>query len=607
MCGIAGYIGKKKYFPNKKKIVSCKLSLKRRGPDSSGLYTKNSNENSLLFIHTRLSIIDLNKSASQPFSDEKGSIIFNGMIYNYIELKNDLEKKGQKFQTQSDTEVLLKMMNLYKEKTFEKLDGMWSIAYFNFNDEEVILSRDRFGEKPLFYSIENNNLLFSNSIKALNKLSRNKLKLNNNKVKKFLSFPDKTYGLDDETYFKNIFQFPKSSYAKFNLKKIKLKFRKYWSLKIKNNKYSFYDACKKIKKITKTTIRTRVRSDVPNSVLISGGLDSNTIISQASKISKINGYSLLSNSPDYDERIQIKSSEKLNKFKTNFIPSKNSSSLRLLEKIVDYGFNPLLTPTGLALGLICNKINKDKNKVLLTGIGGDELFCGYYVNFLSHILSYKNKKLHKEKYLFWDNKIKKYIRNPKLKNFEINKKQLNRLNFFIEENSVITNCIKNYKKIKINKMNNDIFYNNMLQNIFIQSIPSQVFQSDYVSMYFSIENRSPFLSKDLFDFIYKLNKNFFMHKGVPKAMLRKSMKGCFPKMIIDNYEKTGFYSPFRSFFKKQDISKIKNYLLNSKCLKKNLKMKSFENLFSQSNILHSESKFIFACLNIAILEKVSNS
>ena len=606
MCGLAGYIGIKKKIPYNKEINKCKLSLKRRGPDASGQYKKIINNKAILLIHTRLSIVDLNKESSQPFSDKSGTLIFNGMIYNYIELRKHLEKKGEKFRTTSDTEVLLKMLNHYNEKALNMLDGMWVLAYHNYQNNNVIISRDRFGEKPLYYYVENQNFFFSNSIKAIHKLSRKKLFFNDNKIKKFLSFPDKTYGLDEETFFQNIHQFPKSSFLKINLnKKLKLKFKKFWNFDVKNNKKSFTEACKDINKITKNVITTRVRSDVPNAVLVSGGLDSNTIVSEASRISKINGYTLISTSPEYDERKEIKSSEKLNNFKTKLIVSKNSNSLNLLKNIINYGYNPLLTPTALGLGLLCSKIKKDKNKVVLTGVGGDEIFCGYYVNFLSHILSFRDKRQFNEKYLFWKNNIKKFIRNPYLKNFEeaVRLENKNRLNFWVEGRSVLENYIKSYKKIGIEKLHKDIFYNNMLQNIFFQSIPSQVFQSDYVCMYFSIENRSPFLSKDLFEYIFKLNKDFFMYKGIPKAMLRKAMSKNFPKKIINNYEKTGFYSPFRSFFKKNDMIKIKKYLSNSKILKKNLNMKKFKKLIESPNILHAESKFIFGCLNIALLEK----
>ena len=121
------------------------------------------------FAHKRLSIIDKSLNAHQPMIDEKSGVIlmFNGMIYNYIELKKDLMAKGVIFKTKSDTEVLLKMMNIYGEKAFKHLDGMWSVAYYNFKKNQLILSRDRFGEKPLYYYNNQNGLYFSNSIKAL--------------------------------------------------------------------------------------------------------------------------------------------------------------------------------------------------------------------------------------------------------------------------------------------------------------------------------------------------------------------------------------------------------------------------------------------------------
>ena len=417
--------------------------------------------------------------------------------------------------------------------------------------------------------------------------------------------------MDNETFFDDIYQFPISSYLKINLKKdVNLKFSKFWGLNIKhnNNKKKFDDACKEVKKITTENIHTRTRSDVQNSVLVSGGLDSNAIVSNAGKFSKINGYNLLSTDQKYDEKRKIKSSEKYNKFKTKFIKSNKSGSLNLLENMIEYGYSPLLTPTALGLGLLCQKIKRDKNRVLLTGIGGDELFSGYYVSFLSHILSYKNNKLFNQKYSFWKKNIKKFIRNPNLKNFKIAGKLENkyRLNLFSEENTNLKNYIKKYKIMKTSKIHKDIFYNNMLQNIYHNSLPAQLFQSDYVCMYFSIENRSPFLSKKLFEYIYKLNKNFFMYNGIPKAILRKSFKKNFPLEIRNDYEKTGFYSPFRSFFKKKDIVSIKKYLFNSKILKKTLNINSLKKLLLSKDIFHVESKFLFACLSIAILEKTIN-
>ena len=121
MCGIAGYIGLKKNSPSNLNIKKCLSALKRRGPDSKGVFSKSFFNKKILFVHTRLSIIDLNRNANQPFMDKEGSLIFNGMIYNYIELKKKLKSKGIKFKTKSDTEVLLKMLNFYGEEAFKML------------------------------------------------------------------------------------------------------------------------------------------------------------------------------------------------------------------------------------------------------------------------------------------------------------------------------------------------------------------------------------------------------------------------------------------------------------------------------------------------------
>ena len=245
---------------------------------------------------------------------------------------------------------------------------------------------------------------------------------------------------------------------------------------------------------------------------------------------------------------------------------------------------------------------------MLTGIGGDELFCGYYINYLAHINSYNSKsKIFKKKHAFWKQNILKFIRNPNLKNFKDSKKKniRDRLHFFTDGNSIPYNYIKKNKKINIKNFSQDIFYNNMLQNIYLQSIPTQLMQTDIVSMCYDIESRSPFLSHKLFENVYKLKKDFFMHNGKPKSLLRDAMKNIFPNEIINNFEKTGFYSPFKSFFGKNDMKKIKVYLKKSRILNTHLNKKNFLKLIDKEDklITHEESKFLFLCLNLSILEK----
>ncbi len=606
MCGIAGFIGSQKYFPTEKKINNCKRSLIRRGPDGNGVYKNFDKNKKVLFIHTRLSIIDPSKNSNQPFSDESGTLIFNGMIYNYLELKKKLKKKGIKFKTNSDTEVLLKLLNVHKEQSLKYLDGMWSFAYYNFKDNNIIISRDRLGEKPLFLKWNKSNLYFSNSIKALYELDKEKLVFNNKKVKDCLRYPDKSLGLDNSTLFKKINEFKKAHFLKINLSNNKFVYKRYWKLKVLQKRIAFNKACFELKRRIKKIVATRSRSDVKNCMLISGGLDSNTIATFIKNKKKTLGYSLSSSSPEYDEKKLIEISSKKNNFPTTFVKSRNKNSLKTLFSIIKNSYNILPTTTSLGLALVCDQIKRDKNKVLLTGIGGDELFAGYYVNFIAHLLSIKkNKKKFNMKHDFWNQNVKIFIRNKFLK--ELNDPMITKYKYNL--NSYIDLSLNKYfkknRKMRIKKVSKDIFYNNMLQNIFYLSIPTQNYQNDLISMHYSLESRSPFLSHDLMSYTYSLNKDYFMFNGVPKSLLRNSMSKHLPKKICNNFEKIGFYSPFNSFFSIKDMKKIKKYIFHSKILKKILKFKMLKKLISKKeiNISHQESKFLFACLNLVIIEK----
>ncbi len=606
MCGIAGFCGNKIAVPNENNIKNCIQTLRRRGPDSNGIKTKSYLNKKIIFIHTRLSIIDLSSNSNQPFEDDEGSLIFNGMIYNYIELRKKLISMGVKFRTSSDTEVLIKLLNIYKEKAFKMLDGMWSLAYYNFKSFQLILSRDRFGEKPLYYYKKKNNLFFSNSIKSLQRLSGLKLEFDKSKVNQQLNYSDKSIGINNKTIFNKIYQLDSGSYLKFDLKKNKIKKKKFWKLKISQKNISFKTATKKIVKLLDDIILTRVRSDVKNCLLISGGLDSNTIAYYAKKNSKIDGYSLISSNKYYDESDLIKLSGKKHNLKTNFVGSSNKDSLKTLKSIISNSYNILPTTSAMGFALLCKKIKEDKKRVILTGAGGDELFAGYYVNFLAHLLSLDKKKFHKN-FKFWNLNVKKYIRNIRLKTFKGKnlKKNLKKLNFYIEGENLTKTYFKKNKLPEIKILSNDIFYNNMLQNYLLQNVPTQNHSYDLVSMHFSLEARSPFLSDSLAEYVYSLKKDYFMYNGEPKSLLRNAMKHRIVKNIIENYEKVGFYSPFSSFFNKYDFKKVKQYIINSKLIYNFIKKKNIKNLLNknESQISHEESKLLFSCLNFAILEK----
>ena len=169
MCGIAGYIGKKKF--KNLKIQNILSTMKRRGPDSNGFKEIKFEKKNLSLFFSRLSIIDAkNNKANQPYVFKDSTLVFNGEIYNYIELRDELKKEGYRFETGSDTEVLIKVLDCWGEKGINKLEGMWAFYYFNHKKKIGILSRDRFGEKPLFYYQGKNEFIFGSEIKIIKKI-----------------------------------------------------------------------------------------------------------------------------------------------------------------------------------------------------------------------------------------------------------------------------------------------------------------------------------------------------------------------------------------------------------------------------------------------------
>ena len=231
MCGIAGYIGSKKKLPRKKRIEKCLNLMKRRGPDDQSYFFFKEKYN-YLFCASRLSIIDLNSRANQPLEDDQGILIFNGEIYNYLEIKKKIKKKGLVFKTNSDTEVLLKYLNLYGGKNLSELEGMWSFAYYSKIKNITIISRDKFGEKPLFfnYSKKNKTFFFGSNVNYIRKLSYEKFQTNENKILNFLRYGYRSVFSTKDTFFKKINYLPSATNIIID-KNFNIKFKKYWNKK----------------------------------------------------------------------------------------------------------------------------------------------------------------------------------------------------------------------------------------------------------------------------------------------------------------------------------------------------------------------------------------
>jgi len=611
MCGIAGYIGNQENYPNKRNLKLCLSQMYNRGPNSKGIYLNELGKFKFVFLHTRLSIIGLGKHSNQPMEDEKGVISFNGEIYNYIELKKICEKKGIKFKTNSDTEVLLKLLNLYKEKAIKFLDGMWAFSYYDKVNKKIILSRDKFGEKPLYFIKKKNFFIYASSVKYLNTLLKKKITFNKKKIFRHLTYGFKEFGYNQDTIFNNI-KILKPGSCLIIDKNFPDTRKINWNFTFQETKkISYNDAVKQIKTKIINIFKKRFRSDVPLSLLLSGGIDSNAILSLANKLGiKINSYSFQSNSKNYNENKlileNVKKSNSVHKFIK--IPSKNN--LNRLRKIIRYQFLPLPTSTAFAHSLICNKIKANNFKVLLSGAGGDEIFGGYYYHYLCFLHSMKKKRNFKNIYNLWKMKISYFIKSPYLKKFEkfdkliTKNKHRSTIHTIYEDSEIKKYLKKSENKFQIKKYSKDFFKNTLLQDMFHNHLPQQLEIADSISMFDSIEARSPFLSEELLKSVISLPKEYLFEHGTPKALLRDAVKEFIPRKIYKNLNKVGFGCPFDEIFNKDDKKEIEELIISSNFINNFIKKNKVINLLKSNKKKHSESKFLFSVLNIVLISNI---
>lgn len=609
MCGIAGYFGSENI--SKKKIFGTLDLMRQRGPDNKNYIHKKIKKKNLYLLHSRLSIIDLDERSNQPFEYKNLVMVFNGEIYNYLELKKVLLKNNYNFKTTSDTEVLLKYFHFKGLKSFNDFDGMWSLAIFDKLKNKLILSKDRFGEKPLFYLKDKAGIYFGSETKFIESIYKKKLSINFNKCKQFLNYGYNSVFTNNETFIKSILNFPNASVFELNLNN-KVKKIEYWDIK-KLNKNKKDGSIKKHidqirnKLIYSTNIRTR--SDVSLGSFLSSGIDSNSIVSiQNQKLKKnFNTFSIFDKKSKRDESSLIKRIVEKNNYKNISIDASKIDIFETLKKTIKYHNAPVFTLNSLIQSHLFKKIKSKKIRVMLSGIGSDEIFAGYYDHFLYHLRDQIKKKEYDKNFNFFNKFIKKKINNKKINDLQ----NLKKLPFSrIPLTDTYEQFIKS-KKIKlpsIKKFSGKSNLHTALISQLNENLSPALYLEDLNSMMYSIEVRSPFLSKDLVEKMFSINSNNLIEKGYSKNMLRQAMAGIVSRPILKNRHKLGFNVNIFNNKKFKTFSYLKLLLKkNSTILEPLFKLKKLNNflirIYDQKEFTNENAKFIFRILNIVIFVK----
>ena len=552
MCGFVGYVNKEKDKTNN--IKSMNDLIAHRGPDSEGYYT----DDTIALGFRRLSIIDLN-SGSQPIYNEDKSkvIIFNGEIYNYQILREELIEKGYKFSTKTDTEVILHGYEEYGENILDKLRGMFAFVIYDMNTKEMFAARDFYGIKPFYYAQMGDTFMFGSEIKSFLIHPDFKKELNRKMLEYYLTFQ---YSAGTETFFKNVYKLMPGHYLKY--KDGNLEIKKYYELKLEPDNTKSYEEWKEeIDDALKDTIKAHKVSDVEVGSFLSSGVDS-SFIAASSDVDKTFTVGF-DNGIKYNEISYAKElSKEIDTQNINRVISKEDY-FKNLGNIIYYMDEPLADPSAVALYFVA-KVASENVKVSLSGEGADEIFGGYNIYQEPFVWSwyYKvpypfRKVIGSIASIFPSHRGLNFLvrRGKKLEDrfvgnaFIFDNKEVSKLLSFKRETGGFKDLTKDYYA----KVNNEDDVTKMQYIDFnFWLIGDILLKADKMSMANSLEVRVPFLDKPLIEKARKLPTKYKVDKYKTKKLFREIANEKLADKVADK-KKLGFPVPIRVWLKEDDI------------------------------------------------------
>ena len=554
MCGITGFINKQ---DNKKEIIK-KMADKiaHRGPDGEGYYI----DEDIALAHRRLAIIDLSTGNQPMYNKDKSLVIvFNGEIYNYLEIKDELKKKGYSFDNKSDTEVIINGYQEWKEDVVNHLRGMYAFAIYDIKNKKLFMARDKWGIKPLYYCNFNNTFMFSSEIKAFLEHPDFIKELNTDILSAYLCFNSTP---TTETFFKGVYRLEPGHYLTYQDGKVDIK--KFFQIDISPEKQDMDKIVNDIKDAMKNSVEYHQISDVEVGSFLSSGIDSSYLVSLARPDKT---YTVGYDNPKYDEISYAKDlTEKLGISNTSKKITKEEY-INNFDKIMYYMDEPLADPSAIALYFVAEIASHDV-KVVMSGEGADEFFGGYgtyledisqswYMKipyFLRHAAAMVAKVLpdirglnfiyrrgqHLEDYniglgrVFRDEEARKVV---KLKNQ-------------IPTKSIVASLYNDYKGKDDTSKRQVIDYYYWLVKDFLHAV-------DRNTMMFSLEARTPFLDDKVYEVARKLPFEAKINNETTKPALRLAAKSVIPNESYKK-KKLGFPVPLREWIKDDDLyNKIK--------------------------------------------------
>jgi asparagine synthase (glutamine-hydrolysing) len=601
MCGIAGYFGPESIPFDR--IQKCLKLMNRRGPDHAAYREwKNQFDNNVYFLHTRLSIIDLDPRANQPYNIGKKWIVLNGELYNYLERREDLIGQGHTFRTTSDTEVLLRAIDHYGWDIIDRCEGMWAFAVYDEKDGSLTFCRDRFGEKPLYLYRENGGIYFGSEVKFITALRGKVLDVNYEQLYRYMVNGYRSLYKLNSTFFSGLEEVSAASTIHITAKGIE-KEKKYWKLEyLPEERMTYEEAVEGIRKRLIRSMELRLRSDVPLAFCMSGGVDSNSLISIAKRVFgyDVHGFTITNTDSRYEESEMVDCAVSELGIRHTSIPLDTTDFLNKLRMLVKQHDAPVYTISYYIHWLLMESIAENGYKVSVSGTAGDELFSGYYDHHLMFLNEVQNDPtLHNSAKNAFMEYILPVIRNPCLQDPDLFVNNPKFRDHLYLESDKFQQYLTTVWKESFNeeKYTDSLLRNRMMNELLKEMIPVVLHEDDLNAMFFSIENRSPFLDRDLVEFCYRIPSKFLIRDAVTKITLRDAVRGIVPDKIVENRKKVGFNAPIFDLLDIHD-QYVRDEVLGESPIFNHVRREKIEELINKPFLENHESLFLFYFLSV---------
>jgi asparagine synthase (glutamine-hydrolysing) len=552
MCGIAGFIDTSLSLSDSQDLIKKMLqSISHRGPDFSDHWM----EFPVVLGHNRLSIIDLAEVSNQPMHFDDLVITYNGELYNYLEMKEELVKKGYHFKTSSDTEVILVAFKEWGEQCVERFMGMWAFAIWNKAERTLFCSRDRFGIKPFYFIFDGGKFHFASEVKALKFNKSFNGKINNNHIYRALQLGWVAY--KHETFFDEINALPEA--CNLTIRSGKINIYRYWDLEKseKDIPANFEERSEKFRNLLTDSLKLHFRSDVEVGACLSGGLDSSAIVSLASTVfpdKPLKTFTIYyegKGSTEVDERPYVY--ELVNKFKNlqpHYYSPLEGELEDALDKVLYHSDVPITSSSPISQYFVMKLAKQHGVTVLLDGQGSDEYLAGYmhtfnrligsllkqnkYAEAMKILMAHKNEHGLSAKNTGME--LMKGYFVSKYKEEDVFSYELSRIKKLLKNKS-------NYRPVSLEEKFPEKVDTFLYHLLFHTSLPSLLHYEDRNSMAFSLESRVPFLDHRLVEYAFNLPLKDKLQGVETKHILRKSLSGILPDAIRDRRDKKGFVTP----------------------------------------------------------------